>query len=116
MDGNTYVDPEDWSPQRTQYVDPIEPGATVTQTWDVNPVLEGQIAAYIVVIADSTGADIQPLGVSPVVHLDVGAQKSLNPGGVAPVAVAVPGTLAVLLVAARLTRRRQRIRTLAPPT
>ena len=112
LDGGTYVDPEDWSPQRTQYVEPIEPGATVSQTWTVNPVLEGQIAAYIVVISDTTETAIQPLGLSPVVHLDVGAQKSLNPGGVAPVAIAVPGALAALLAAARLSRRRQRMRSL----
>ena len=29
----TYVDPEDWSSNRTRYLDPIAPGDSTTITW-----------------------------------------------------------------------------------
>lgn len=34
-DHSTYIDPEDWSPQRTLSVAPIAPGSSATQTWTV---------------------------------------------------------------------------------
>jgi len=108
LDNSTYIDPEDWSPQRTMTVDPLEPGTSVTKTWKVNPILEGEVAAYIVILPKSDALTAQPLTTSPAIHMHVGAQRSLNPGGVLPVTLAVPGILAASFVGLRITRNKRR--------
>jgi hypothetical protein len=108
LDNSTYIDPEDWSPQRTMTVDPLEPGTSVTKTWKVNPILEGEVAAYIVILPKSDALTTQPLTTSPAIHMHVGAQRSLNPGGVLPVTLAVPGILAASFVGLRITRNKRR--------
>jgi hypothetical protein len=108
LDRDTYVDPEDWSPRRTLGVAPIEPGASATQSWTINPILEGEIAAYVVVLPDSPSLTAGSLSASPAIRLHVGAQKSLNPGGVLPVVIAVPGVLAVGFAGLRVTSNRWR--------
>src|SRR2546427_3617495 len=35
------VDPEDWSPQRTQYRETLAPGQPVSLSWRVNAILDG---------------------------------------------------------------------------
>ena len=108
LDPDTYVDPEDWSPQRTMTVDPIAPGSAATQTWTINPILEGDVASYVVVLPDSLAFPASPLVSSPAIHVHVGAQRSLNPGGVVPVALAVPGLLAAAYAGLRIQRSRMR--------
>jgi hypothetical protein len=108
LDNSAYIDPEDWSPQRTMSVDPLDPGTSVTKTWKVNPILEGEVAAYIVILPKSDTLTTQPLTTSPAIHMHVGAQRSLNPGGVLPVTLAVPGILAASFVGLRITRNKRR--------
>lgn len=108
LDNSAYIDPEDWSPQRTMSVDPLDPGTSVTKTWRVNPILEGEVAAYIVILPKSETLTTQPLTTSPAIHMHVGAQRSLNPGGVLPVTLAVPGILAASFVSLRITRNKRR--------
>jgi hypothetical protein len=108
LDNSTYIDPEDWSPQRIMSVDPLDPGTSVTKTWRVNPILEGEVAAYIVILPKSDTLTTQPLTTSPAIHMHVGAQRSLNPGGVLPVTLAVPGILAASFVGLRITRNKRR--------
>jgi hypothetical protein len=108
LDPGTYVDPEDWSPRRTLTVAPIDPGSSATQSWTINPILEGDVAAYVVALPDSPGLTSSPLNASPAIHLHVGARRSLNPGGVLPVVIAVPGVLAVAFAGLRFTSTRRR--------
>jgi hypothetical protein len=108
LDPGTYVDPEDWSPRRTLSVPPIDPGTSATQSWTINPILEGDVAAYVVALPDSPGLTSGPLNASPAIHLHVGARRSLNPGGVLPVVIAVPGVLAVAFAGLRVTSTRRR--------
>ncbi|MFL5762143.1 MAG: hypothetical protein ACJ789_20785 [Thermomicrobiales bacterium] len=108
LEPDTYVDPEDWSPQRTTSVDPIAPGSSATQTWTINPILEGDVASYVVVLPDSLNFAASPLVSSPAIHVHVGAQRNLNPGGVLPVALAVPGLLAASYAGLRIKRTRMR--------
>jgi hypothetical protein len=107
LDDSTYIDPEDWSPQRTMSIDPLDPGTSVTKTWKVNPILEGDVAAYIVILPKSDALTTLPLTTSPAIHIHVGAQRSLNPGGVLPVTLAVPGLLAATFVGLRVTRKKR---------
>jgi len=44
LTGHTYVDPEDWSSQRTRYLGPIAPGGATTLSWRLNAVNAGKIA------------------------------------------------------------------------
>jgi len=108
LDPDTYVDPEDWSPDRTKIVDSIAPGSSATLTWTINPVLEGDVASYVVILPDSTKVAASPLVSGPAIQIHVGAQRSLNPGGVLPVALAVPGLLAGAYAGLRITRTRIR--------
>ena len=96
IDGGTYVDPEDWSAERTLPVAPIAADSTARLTWTVKTVLEGDVAAYVVVLpAPPTLAADSPLAVSSAIQMHVEEHRALNPGGVLPTVLGVP--LAVLL-------------------
>jgi hypothetical protein len=85
------VDPEDWSPERSQVVEPLAPGETAVQSWIINAILSGDYMIYLTVIPEPRGAGetSQPVS-SPGIHLVVAAYSPLNPGGVLPVAVGMP--------------------------
>lgn len=100
------VDPEDWSPERTQAIDALAPGASVEQAWTVDAILEGDYMVYLTVIPKpkSPESTSQPIS-SPGIHLIVKPFTQSNPGGVLPVAIGIP---AALIVVAALPRRRWR--------
>lgn len=108
IDGETYVDPEDWSPERTYTVGPIAAGSSATQTWTVKPDLEGDVAVYVVALPSAPAlATTGPLAASPAIHLHVEEHRSLNPGGVLPVVLAVPGVLALAFAGMRVARNKR---------
>lgn len=108
IDGETYIDPEDWSPERTYTVGPIAAGSSATQTWTVKPDLEGDVAVYVVALPSAPElATAGPLAASPAMHLHVQEHRSLNPGGVLPVVLAVPGVLALAFAGVRVARNRR---------
>jgi hypothetical protein len=101
------VDPEDWSPQRTQYVEPLAPGESATQPWIVNTILEGDYMVYIVVIPapaseDSTSQPVASRGI----HLKVNPFARINPGGILPSAIGIPIVLILVLMGVLRLRRR----------
>ncbi len=101
-----YVDPEDWSSSRTHYLDPIAPGGTRAVRWRVTAVNGGSLAAYVTVV--SQGGTGTP-ETSPALRFDVASRKTLNSGGILPVALSIPGAIALLALGVRV-RRRQRSR------
>jgi hypothetical protein len=106
IDGGTYVDPEDWSGERTQAVAPIAAGVTATQMWTVKTVLEGDVAAYVVVLpAPPALAPNSPLAVSPAIQMHVAEHRALNPGGVLPTVLVVPVVLLAAFGGMRVVRR-----------
>ena len=110
IDQSTYVDPEDWSPERTLSVAPIAAGSSATQTWTVKPVLAGDIAVYVAVLLEPpalTGAG--PIAASPAIPVHVEEHRTLNPGGVLPVVLAVPGVLALAFAGLRVARSTRRL-------
>jgi hypothetical protein len=108
LDQGTYIDPEDWSPQRTLVLDPIAAGSSATQSWTIKPVLAGNVAAYVVILPSSpTLATAGPLVSSPAIYLHVEEHRALNPGGVLPVVIAVPGVLAMAFAGLRVARRKR---------
>ncbi|HSR43935.1 MAG TPA: ABC transporter permease subunit [Acidimicrobiia bacterium] len=103
------VDPEDWSPERTQYVTPMAAGESVRLSWRVNAILEGDYMVYMVVVPEPDGTDATSHPVaSPGIHLTVDPFTRLNPGGVLPLVIAIP-TLLMAAVGFVMWRQRRRI-------
>jgi ABC-2 type transport system permease protein len=102
------VDPEDWSPQRTQYLETLTPGQSAKLSWRVNAILDGDYLVYMVVIPEPEGRDAtsQPVA-SPGIHLTVTPFTRLNPGGVLPYAIGGPLLLLVVIFLVYRHRRRQ---------
>ena len=102
LDG-TYVDPEDWSSNRTRYLEPIPPGGSVTTDWQLQAVNDGDFGVYVAVLPQS--GEAVPPKTAPTIRLEVTARRTLNPSGMVPVALGIPALLGLLAVVVRLTRR-----------
>jgi hypothetical protein len=102
---SVYVDPEDWSTQRTQYLGSIPAGGERTITWNIKAVNDGDFAAYATILSQDDPAGSAP-ATGDAVRVAVAKRTTLNSGGIVPLALGIPGALAALAVAARLSRRR----------
>jgi ABC-type transport system involved in cytochrome c biogenesis permease component len=102
------VDPEDWSPERTQAVDPLRPGQTSELHWEVDPILKGDYLVYLVVAPKPVGSTStsQPV-TSSAIHLTVKQYTWLNPGNVLPIAIGIPAVLTAAWLGLRALRRRE---------
>jgi len=102
------VDPEDWSPQRTQYIDSLAPGESANQAWIINTILEGDFMVYMVLIPEPETAEATSHPVaSSGIHLTVDPFTRLNPGGVLPFAIGGPILLLVITYFVYRRRRQQ---------
>ena len=101
------VDPEDWSPDRTQYMGNLGPGESVEQSWRVNTILEGEYMVYMVVVPKPRNPEntTQPVASSGI-HITVGRYVRINPGGVLPVAIAIPMGMGLFTLLVFWLRRR----------
>jgi hypothetical protein len=104
LTGHTYVDPEDWSSQRTRYLRPIPPGGSTTVAWPMNAVNAGTIGVYVAVLTRG-GAPVRPT-TSPPLRVRIEDRRTLNSGGVLPLALGIPAALGLLGLAVRASRRR----------
>jgi ABC-2 type transport system permease protein len=103
------VDPEDWSPERTQAIEPLEPGESAELDWSVEAILDGDYMVYMTAIAKPGTPDETTLPVTgPGIHLTVAAFQSTNPAGVLPVAIGMPLILIVVALVLRRYWRRER--------
>jgi uncharacterized membrane protein len=100
LSSGIYVDPEDWSEDRTKFLSPLAPGESTSVGWNVKAVTGGRAAIYVVVLP----GDAEP-AVSPEMTVDIADTKDLNSGGVLPLALGVPAFLGAM---ALLVRRRRR--------
>ena len=108
LSGHTYVDPEDWSSQRTRYLHPIPPGGATTLTWPLNAVNAGAVGIYVAVLPRS-GAPVHP-ATGPTIRVRIQDRRTLNSGGILPLALGIPGALGLLALGVRSARRRARTR------
>jgi hypothetical protein len=118
LDPDVYVDPEDWSPQRSRYLGtpaagPAQPARTLD--WQVQAVSVGRFDVYVVVLPDGpanrTGpvtSDQEGLIVSGPTRMTVTSRITINPGNSLTVAIAVPLLIGIVTAAARHRRRRSR--------
>jgi hypothetical protein len=104
LSGHTYVDPEDWSTHRTRYLALVPPGGSTTLTWPMNAVNAGTIGLYVAVLPRS-GAPVRPT-TGPTVRVRIQDRKTLNSGGILPLALGLPALLGVLALGVRLRRAR----------
>ena len=85
------VDPEDWSPERTQYIELLAPDQSAELSWRVNAILDGDYIVYMVAMPKPEGQEATSLPVaSSGIHLTVTPFTRLNPGGVLPYAIGGP--------------------------
>jgi thiamine pyrophosphate-dependent acetolactate synthase large subunit-like protein len=101
-DPETYVDPEDWSSRRTQYLDPLAPHRSATLTWHVQAVNSGSLILYVAV-TDTTHGTVTA---GPPIELAVTRQPSIDAGGILPLAIGVPAAVGLLMAFNLLRRRR----------
>jgi len=100
-----YVDPEDWSSRRTQYLPPIPAGESLTLDWEVQAVNPGSIGVYVAVLPrDGSGRPIT----GPTIHADIAQRQTLNSDGVLPLALGIPALIGLLALGLRYERRRGR--------
>jgi ABC-type transport system involved in cytochrome c biogenesis permease component len=92
------VDPEDWSPKRTQYVEALPAGESTSLPWIINTILDGNYMIYMVLIPTPASAEAtsQPVATSGI-HLTVTPFTRLNPQGVLPYVIGGPLVLLVLI-------------------
>jgi hypothetical protein len=98
----TYVDPEDWSSHRTQYLHAIPAGGSIRSTWRVEAVNDGSFGVYVAVLPAAGTA--RPPTTTPTVHMLVAQKKTLNSGGIVPLALGLPGLLGLLALGVRIRR------------
>ena len=102
-DPGVYVDPEDWSSQRTQYLQPLPGHGSIRLIWKVQAVNSGQLAIYVAVLPRHGPGTVS---VSQPLRLEVAERRTLNAGGVIPLALGIPGLIGMSVLALRLRRPR----------
>ncbi len=102
---SVYVDPEDWSSNRTRFLGDVQTGETRQVTWNLQAVNSGSFVIFVVVTSASGGHDVVS---SPALRLTIADQRRLNPTGILPVTLAVPAVLTVGMGWVRQRRRRLR--------
>jgi ABC-2 type transport system permease protein len=102
------VDPEDWSPERTQAIGSLKSGQASELTWTIESILKGDYLIYTVVTPKPVGSTStsQPVA-SSAIHLTVKPHTRLNPGGIMPLAIGTPTALTVVWLGLRAKRRRE---------
>jgi hypothetical protein len=105
LSAGLYVDPEDWSSERTQYLGPIPARGSRTITWKVKAVNGGRLAAYVAVLPEARPA--RPPATSPTIQVTVAERKPLDSGGILPLALGVPAMIALLAGGVGFVRRRR---------
>jgi hypothetical protein len=102
-----YVDPEDWSSQRTHYLDPLPAGASTAITWHVHAVNHGVLGLVVTVLPEHGVGLPPPTG--PLIRLTVAERKTLNSGGILPLVLGVPALIGVLALCVRHYRGRRAV-------
>ncbi|MGI9607936.1 MAG: hypothetical protein ACR2P0_17540 [Acidimicrobiales bacterium] len=88
------VDPEDWTSTLSVPIGSVPPSATIATPWTLQPIAGGDFTVYAVVLA----AELDSVETSQVLRVNVVDQRSLNPGGILPVAIGMPAIVGGLLV------------------
>ena len=102
FDPSIYVDPEDWSSHRTRYLAPIPAHGATKISWTVTAVNGGNITIFVAVLPRHGAGSI---AVSEPLRVDIAKRRTLNSGGVLPLALGIPALLGLSLLGTRVARR-----------
>jgi hypothetical protein len=102
-DPGTYVDPEDWSSHRTQYLAPIAAHGSRTSSWVVTAVNSGEITIFVSVLPRRGPGQI--VATAPL-RVEIASRRTLNSGGVLPLALGIPALLGATALGLRARRPR----------
>jgi hypothetical protein len=105
-DPGVYVDPEDWSSHRTRYLAPIPASGATKISWTVTAVNGGNITIFVALLPRHGAGSI---AVSDPLRVDIAKRRTLNSGGVLPLALGLPGLLGFALLGTRVRRRSSRV-------
>jgi hypothetical protein len=111
VDPGVYVDPEDWSGERTQYLDPLGGAESDPLEWELQAVNSGRFMVYVVVTFDRAAGEVVA---SKALRLDVAPERTLEASGLVPIAAGVPGVVVLLMAVVMVRRRRHRSAPTAP--
>jgi hypothetical protein len=100
---SVYVDPEDWSSHRTKFLPPIPAGGSLTVTWPMEAVNHGKFDVYVTLVSQDELARAPAIG--PAVRIAVADRRTLNSGGILPLALGIPAFLGALTLVLRHRRR-----------
>jgi hypothetical protein len=98
-----YVDPEDWSSRRVVFLDPIPAAGSRTLRWRMTAVNAGTFGVYVTVLPTKPAA--APAANTPTIDLRVSERRTLDAGGILPLAFAIPALLGGLAIILRVCRR-----------
>lgn len=93
LEPSLYVDPEDWSSHRTRYLTPIPAHGSITLSWKLAAVNAGDLGVYIAALPRS-GRAVDPT-TGPLVHVTIADRRTLDAGGILPLALGIPALLAL---------------------
>jgi hypothetical protein len=99
---SVYVDPEDWSSHRTRFLPAIPAGRALTVTWPMEAVNHGTFAVYVTLVPESGLA--RPPAIGPSIKIAVADRKTLDSGGILPLALGIPAAIGLLTLALRVRR------------
>ena len=102
LNGDVYVDPEDWSSHRTRYLPPIPPHGSTALRWKLDAVNAGGIGVYLAAMPRSGSGTVPTAG--PLVRVAIAHRRTLNSGGILPLALGIPAFLLILAAAVRRSR------------
>lgn len=101
-DPDVYVDPEDWSSRRTQFIDDLAAGEETQLRWEVRAVTAGPLLLYVGVSQPAT----DEVAASGLLRMTVGGQREVNAANVLPLVLGMPAVVLVLLGLVGIRRRR----------
>lgn len=103
------VDLDEWSPERTQYIDSLAPDESIKLDWILTTGLQGDYMVYVVLIPQPESAEVTTYPIaSSSLYLTVEPSARIHPRTILPFALGVPiFLLAITFVVYR--RRRQQI-------
>jgi hypothetical protein len=105
-DPGVYVDPEDWSSHRTRYLALIPAHGVTKISWTVTAVNGGKITIFVAILPRHASGSI---AVSEPLRVDIAKRRTLNSGGVLPLALGLPALLGLSLLGTRVRRRSSRV-------
>jgi hypothetical protein len=100
-DPGTYVDPEDWSSNRTRYLPALAPEEAREVAWTVTAVNSGSITIYVAVLPRHGAGHV---AVSSPLRVEIAKRRTLNSGGVLPLALGIPALLGLTALGVRARR------------